>query len=143
VEQVFDIEISETRRAVLVRFRGELSESDFAPLDALALNRHGSDQYDCVFDLTSVEKVDLASEFISKRGELPQIFRDRQRIYVVPQDDLKLLVRLYSAYQTGQGWRPPVIVEKLAEAFEILGVSPSDFRAVPKSPAEGDGSRSA
>ena len=127
---MFDFEINEARRVILVRFRGELSESDFAALDAEARNRKGGEQYDCVFDLIDVEKIEVATEFVSKRGELPQAFKDRQRIYVVPQEDLKLLVRLYAAYQAAQGWRPPVIVEKRDEAFEMLGVTPSEFRDV-------------
>ncbi len=127
---MFDFEINEARRVILVRFRGELSEGDFAALDTEARNRQGGEQYDCVFDLTDVEKIEVATEFVSKRGELPQTFKDRQRIYVVPQDDLKLLVRLYAAYQSAQGWRAPVIVEKRDQAFEILGMTASDFHDV-------------
>jgi hypothetical protein len=137
---VFDIEISEARRTILIRFRGELQEDDFAALDAVGRTWQVGDQYDCVFDLTGVENVDLATDFISARGELPQVFRDRQRIYVVPQDDLKLLVRLYSAYQTAKGWRAPVIVEKLNDAFEMLRGLPSDFRPVAVNRSEADGS---
>lgn len=65
---MFDFEINEARRVILVRFRGELSESDFAALDAEARNRRGGEQYDCVFDLTDVEKIELATEFVSNRG---------------------------------------------------------------------------
>jgi hypothetical protein len=80
--------------------------------------------------MTDVDKAELATGFVSKRGELPQAFKDRERIYVVPQPDLKLLVRLYAAYQASKGWRAPVIVETLDEAFERLGVAASDFRPV-------------
>ena len=77
--------------------------------------------------MTAVEKIGLATDFISKRGELPQAFIDRERIYVVQQEDLKLLVRLYAAYQASKGWRTPVIVRTLEEAFGRLGVAASDF----------------
>lgn len=50
---------------------------------------------------------------------------------MVPQDDIKLLVRLYVAYQSAKGWRTPVIVGKIEEAFEILGVASTDFQAKP------------
>jgi len=50
---------------------------------------------------------------------------------VVPQDDLKLLTRLYAAYQTAKGWRSPSIVATLDEALARLGVAQSDFRPVP------------
>ena len=83
--------------------------------------------YDVIFDMTRVEKSHLATDFVSQRGELPQSFTDRERIYVVQQDDLKLLVRLYAAYQASKGWRPPVIVATLDEALARLGVTVTEF----------------
>ena len=50
---------------------------------------------------------------------------------MVPQDDLKLLTRLYAAYQTAKGWRSPSIVATLDEAFARLGVAQADFAPVP------------
>jgi len=126
---MFDVEICEPKRVLWIRFRGELAEADFARLDGLGRDAHGP-PCDVVFDMTSVEKIHLATDFVAKRGELPQAFPDRARIYVVPQDDLKLLVRLYAAYQASRGWHPPVIVQKVEEAFEKLQISASDFRLV-------------
>jgi len=127
---MFDIETSEHRKVHLFRFHGPLTEADFAALDALARDRKGDPPHDCIFDLSGVEKVELATEFVSKRGELPQAYDGRARIYVVPQEDLKLLVRLYAAYQASKGWRPPDIVGTLDQALLLLGVARSDFRAV-------------
>jgi len=128
---MFDIGVCEAKQVVLVRFSGELTESDFAGLDRMAGNARGGAEFDCIFDFTAVERIDLATEFVAKRGELPQAYKDRERIYVVPQDDLKLLARLYAAYQTAKGWRSPSIVATLDEAFARLGVAPSDFAPVP------------
>lgn len=128
---MFDIEVCDSRRIVLVHFLGELSEWHFATLEALAKARRGRDEYDAIFDLTTVAGTHLSTDFVSKRGGLPQIFKDRERIYVVPQADLKLLVRLYAAYQTSQGWRPPVVVATVDQAFAHFGVAASDFRSVP------------
>jgi hypothetical protein len=125
---MFDLEICESRRIILVRFHGELKEADFAALDALGRERQDSESYDCVFDLTDVAKVELATDFVSKRGELPQAFKDRERVYVVSQPDLKLLVRLYAAYQESKGWRTPIIVETLGQALARFEVAASDFR---------------
>jgi hypothetical protein len=125
---MFDIEICSSRQVVLVRFRGQLTEDDFIALDRLAAEIRGGAEYDCIFDLSSVERVDLATDFVAKRGELPQIFKDRERIYVVPQGDLKLLSRLYASYQASKGWRPQVVVRALDEALSKLGVNTSDFR---------------
>jgi hypothetical protein len=125
---MFDVEISESKRAVLIRFYGQLAEADFAALDALARERQGGPAHDVIFDMTDVQKVQLATEFVAQRGALPQAFTDRQRIYVVPQEDLKLLVRLYAAYQASKGWQPPLIVGRLDEALDRLGASRGDFR---------------
>jgi len=125
---MFDIDICQDPKVYLFRFHGPLTEADFARLDALARERKGGPPHDCIFDMSDVEKVDLATQFVSKRGDLPQAFAGRARIYVVPQDDLKLLVRLYAAYQASKGWRPPEIVETLEQAFRMLGVTGSGFR---------------
>lgn len=124
---MFDVEVCEPKRIVLIRFRGELVAADFTALDALGREKQGGPPYDVVFDMTGVEKIEVATDFVSKRGELPQAFIDRERIYVVQQEDLKLLVRLYAAYQASKGWRPPVIVRTLEEALERLGATASDF----------------
>ncbi len=129
---MFDISISQHRETVLIRFFGPLVEDDFTALDALAAKaRAGNASLDTIFDMRDVERVDLAAQFVAARGALPQAYQDRQRIYVVPQDDLKLLVRLYATYQVNKGWRAPEIVDTLDDAFARLGVSGTDFRAWP------------
>jgi hypothetical protein len=127
---MFDIDVCEAKQVVLIRFSGELTESDFSGLDRMAGNARGRAEFDCIFDFTAVEKLELATEFVAKRGELPQAFKDRERIYVVPQDDLKLLARLYAAYQAAKGWRSPSIVATLDEALLRLGVARTDFQPV-------------
>lgn len=125
---MFDVGVCETRRILLVTFRGEVSEADFAKLDVYAREAQGGPGYDVIFDLTAVEKAHLEADLVAKRGQIPQAFKDRLRFYVVPQDDLKLLVRLYAAYQESVGSRPPVVVATLKEAYESLQVTASDFR---------------
>ena len=125
---VFHIEVCAARRIVLIRFSGELTEQHFSNLDALARERRGGAQFDVIFDMSDVLKADLATEFIARRGDLPPAFRDRERIYVVPQADLRLLTRLYAGYQAARGWRAPIVVETLDEAFDRFGVTASDFR---------------
>jgi hypothetical protein len=124
---MFDVEVCKSKRVVLIRFRGELAEADFTALDAMGREMQGGLPHDVVFDMTNVEKIHLATDFVSQRGELPQAFTDRERIYVVQQDDLKLLVKLYAAYQASRGWRPPIIVASLDEALARLGVTVVEF----------------
>jgi hypothetical protein len=132
-KRMLEIQICPPRQVALVRFHGELSEADFVgPIGLAASARVG---WDYIFDFTGVERADLAAEYVAKRGELPQLFTDRRRIYVVPQPDLKLLVRLFAAYQTSKGWREPEIANTLDDAFARFGVQASDFTPFTGTPA--------
>jgi hypothetical protein len=126
---MFDIEICESRNAILVRFQGELSACDFADLDDQSRKLKDVQQACCIFDMTGVDKVAQSIGILGRHGDLPQAFKERQRIYVVPQPDLKLLVRLYADYQTYRGDQPPQIVEFLEETIALVGVAlpPSRF----------------
>jgi hypothetical protein len=128
---MFDIEVCEARRIVLVRFHGQVTEADFAELDRLAAEQRGRAAFDCIYDMSNVEQFDLTTSFVAKRGDLPQPFVDHERIYVVSNADVKLLVRLYAAYQEAKGWKPPTIVADISEAMSRLGVGPADFSPVP------------
>lgn len=130
---MFDIDVCEPRRVVLVRFRGQLTEADFVELDRLAAELRGERAFDCIYDMTDIEKFDLATSFVARRGDLPQTYKDHERIYVVSNADLKLLVRLYAAYQVNKGWKEPEIVASLGEAMSRLGVSQANFRRLPLS----------
>jgi sugar diacid utilization regulator len=127
---MFRIDICEPRQVVLVRFQGQLTEEDFAALDKLAVQVRGRAAFDCIYDMTDVQRIDLATSFVAQRGDLPQAYKDRARVYVVPQDDLKLLVRLYATYQANKGWRAPVIVRTLDEALRELSIGLEEFSPV-------------
>ena len=128
---MFEVAVCQARQVVLIRFLGLLSENDFSKLDALGAEARHGPAYDCIFDMSGVESVDLATDFVVKRGDIPQAFKDRERVYVVPQDDLKLLVRFYAAAQAAKGWKPPEIVSSIGEAFAKLGVNAADFVVLP------------
>jgi hypothetical protein len=130
---MFEIQVCPACQIALVRFQQRLAEADFVGLIGLAASARVA--WDYIFDFTNVERADLAADFVAKRGELPQLFTDRQRIYVVPQPDLLLLVRLFAAYQTSKGWRPPEIVDSLEDAFAHFGVQASDFTPFTGTPA--------
>jgi hypothetical protein len=125
---MFDIAVCESKRIVLIRFTGVLAEADFAALEASARRTPEAEQHDCVFDFTGVQSVELATDFVSRRGDLPRAFHHRDRVYVVPHHDLKLLMRLYAAYQTAKGWREPAVVSDLGAALAQFGVTEADFR---------------
>ena len=56
----------------------------------------------------------------------------RERIYVVPQDDLKLLVRFYAASQGGRAGKHPLSWRHLGDALQMLGVKVSEFVPFPQ-----------
>ncbi|SEP51398.1 hypothetical protein SAMN02990966_07978 [Rhodospirillales bacterium URHD0017] len=121
--------------ALLIRFHGQLTENDFVGLDKLASDTRGKAAFDCIFDMTGVEKVELSSDFVVKRGDLPQAYKGHERIYVVPQDDLKLLVRFYAASQGAKGWKAPFVVATLDDALRMLSVDISEFEPFPPTAA--------
>jgi hypothetical protein len=101
--EMFDVEICQPRQIVLVRFRGELNEHDFSELDKMASDVRGKAEYDCIYDMTDIEKVSLRIDFVAKRADFPQPYKNRERIYVVQEDDLKFLVGFLCRRPGGKG----------------------------------------
>lgn len=125
---MFHVDLCLAKRISLVSFHGELSARDFVELDRLARLRSDPQGLHIIFDMTKVEVNTLVTDFVASRGQLPPAFRDFERIYVVPQPDLKLLVRLYIAYQEAQRIRPPLLMTTLDEALARLGAERSEFQ---------------
>ena len=133
---MFDMQICRDRAVVLFCFRGEVGAADFERLDAMAREGRGGPTYHLIFDMTAIEKSQLDTELVAKRGQIRPVDPGRVRIYVAPHDDLRLLVRLYAGYQQAMGWPPPLVLSTREEAFERLQVTAADFEPVP-APAAG------
>jgi hypothetical protein len=125
---MFDLSINELRKVILCRFDEEMTTDDFALLDEIGRSRKEIALYDCIFDLTHVLRMDLPQDFATERAEIPQAFKDRERVYIVNRPELRELVQRYADGQAAKGWRTPQIVETRAEAIARLGVSSDDFR---------------
>jgi hypothetical protein len=125
---MFDLSINELRKVILCTFDEEMTADDFAMLDAIGRNRKEIALYDCIFDLTRVLRIDVPTNFADERAEIPQAFKDRERVYVVERPDVRDLVQRYADGQAAKGWRAPVIVATLVEAFTRLGVAAVEFR---------------
>ncbi|MBS0538894.1 MAG: hypothetical protein JSR47_09075 [Proteobacteria bacterium] len=125
---MFDLSINEIRRVILCRFDEEMTADDFAALDEIGRSRKEIALYDCIFDVSRVRRLDLPTGFAAERGEIPQAFKDRARVYVVQSPEVRDLVQRYADSQAAKGWRPPVIVGSFAKACTHLGVTAADFR---------------
>jgi hypothetical protein len=77
---VFAIETCEERKIGLVRFCGELTEAVFNALEAAGRSVKDGAAYDVIYDMSAVAQAHLATDFISKRGGLPQANPSRQRL---------------------------------------------------------------
>jgi hypothetical protein len=128
---MFDVQICQSRQVALITFGSEVSGADFEKLDALAREAGSGPTYHLIFDMTAIEKSQLDTDLVAKRGHVRPRDPERVRIYVAPQDDMRLLVRLYAGYQEAMGWPPPLVVATLEEAFARLGVGAADFTPVP------------
>ena len=130
---MFEIEICEPRRVLLIRFGQEVEERDFPELDAITEELRKRGLYDSIVvmprvDLDRFRTPDSAPGFVASRGAVREPFAGKERIYVAPHDDLKLLVRLFAGYQESHGLRRPSLVDTLDEAFQQLNVTAADFR---------------
>lgn len=125
---MFDLSINELRKVIICRFDEEMTTDDFAMLDEIGRSRREIALYDCIFDLTHVKRMDLPQGFATERAEIPQAFKDRERVYVVNRPELRDLIQHYADGQAAKGWRAPRLVETRDEAFALLGVSSADFR---------------
>ncbi len=125
---MFDLSINELRKVIICRFDEEMTTDDFAMLDEIGRTRKEIALYDCIFDLTHVLRMDLSQDFATERAEIPQAFKDRERVYIVNRPELRDLIQRYADGQAAKGWRAPRLVETRAEAFALLGVSSTDFR---------------
>ncbi len=128
---MFDVHFCEAKRISLVSFHGELTAQDFAELDRLAREAPAyAGGVHSIYDVTRIKVNALVTDFVAKRGELPQTFTGYERYYVVPHEVLRRLVRLYIDFQAAQGERPPIMVTTLDEALAKLGVERSEFRQI-------------
>ena len=78
---MFDVEVCEPKRVVLIRFRGELAAADFTALDAMGREMQGGPPYDVIFDMTGVEKSHVATDFVvPARRAAPGLHRPRAHL---------------------------------------------------------------
>jgi hypothetical protein len=117
----FSTSVDVAHETVLIRFHGTVTVQDFSQGRAELADLPGwSPRFTHVFDLTSVNKVDLPTEALRGMATAPPMFdKTAQQVLVALPGTLAFgLARMFQTFGTAQ--RPNVqIVRTLEEAYEV------------------------
>jgi len=118
-------------RVLLVQFSGIYSSDDISAFDRL-VGRFVAEEGPTrgLYDFSGVTAVAVPKTKLFELGRRPQIALDQDRVIVAPQLEINELARLYATLQRDFGNVEPRIVNTLAEAYDLLGLSDPDFERV-------------
>jgi hypothetical protein len=129
---MFTLEFDRTHNVLLTRFSGMLLPDDFRNLDQalrLVVRDHGPVRR--VLDFSDVSTVAIPESFLGSRSRLAQISLGQAHVFVVPQEELLVLVRRYVRQQRDDGNPEPAIVPTIGEAYVVLNIVAPHFATVP------------
>ncbi len=84
----------------------------------------------CILDFTDIGEITVTSEQVAGRGQRPPVNPGRQKVYVAPTPEMYGLCRMFTAYQSFQGFPEADIVKTLQEACILLGIEEPTFEPV-------------
>ena len=128
---MFALLFDRQRRILLARVSGTFSTRTIRELDAAGASfvaREGV--VETVIDFSDVEEVLVPTASMVARGMRPPVMADKERIYVMPRDDLYGLGRMLASYQRLGGNRAPLIVRTMDDAYARLGPIGPDFEVI-------------
>jgi hypothetical protein len=129
---MFTLEFDRTHNVLLTRFSGMLLPDDIRNLDQalrLVVRDHGPVRR--VLDFSDVSTVAIPESFLGSRSRLAQISLGQAHVFVVPQEELLVLVRRYVRQQRDDGNPEPAIVPTIGEAYVVLNIVAPHFATVP------------
>jgi hypothetical protein len=129
---MFTLEFDRTHNVLLTRFSGVLLPDDIRNLDQavrLFVRDHGLVRR--VLDFTGVSTVAIPESFLGSGSRLAQISLGQAHVFVVPQEELLVLVRRYVRQQHEDGNPEPTVVPTIGEAYVVLNISAPHFAPVP------------
>ncbi|MCW5734561.1 MAG: hypothetical protein KIS73_10560 [Enhydrobacter sp.] len=83
-----------------------------------------------LIDFTEVAAIAVPLSRLASRGRQPQISPGWERVIVAPRTDLVEWSRIFSEYQGAAGFRPPITVASMDEAYRLLGLTDPIFEPV-------------
>lgn len=90
--------------------------------------RHGPNHG--LIDFSTIDAIAVPLSRLSSRGRQPQISPGWKRVIVAPRSDLIDWARTFGEYQSAAGYRPPVVVGSLDEAYRALDLTDPIFETV-------------
>lgn len=81
------------------------------------------DSMAAIIDFTGVVLVELEASVAANLGKSGRPMPGKPRVFVTASPLLFGLLRIYGAYQDGNGERAPAVVRSLAEAFQELALT--------------------
>ena len=130
---MFTLAFDRLHKVLLARFEGMLMADDIRLLDQ-AVGRFVRDRGNVrgLLDFTEVQHIAVPESFFQSRSRLPQIAVGEERVFVAPQEEARALARRYATQQRDFGNREPVVVNTMAEAYDILQIKWPHFVALPR-----------
>jgi hypothetical protein len=120
-------------RVLLARVSGVLSSEDFEAHDRAVLTFLGREgAVRGLYDFTAVEAVAVPASKVVQRGQTPPIIPE-MRVVVAPRRTGEEFAQAIREYQRLAGYREPLIVPTMTEAYALLGLDDPVFEAVTES----------
>lgn len=129
---MFTLEFDRTHSVLLTRFSGMLLPDDIRHLDQAVrsfVRDHGLVRR--VLDFSDVSTVAIPESFLGSRSRLAQISLGQADVFVVPQEELLVLVLRYVRQQRDYGNPEAAIVPTIGAACVVLNISAPHFAPVP------------
>lgn len=124
------LEFEDTYRILRVRFSGVLASEDIWQVDQVVTRTivWGGPLHGLLLDFSAIQAVGVPRSFIALRARLPFMSPDCERVFVVPNPELRELVQTYAELQQGYGFKPPHVVDSMSAACELLHLDRPDFQ---------------
>ena len=81
-------------------------------------------------DFSRVEAIAVPLSRLASRGRQPQISPGWERVIVAPRSDLVEWSMAFREYQSAAGYRSPIVVASMDEAYRILDLTDPVFEPV-------------
>jgi hypothetical protein len=113
---------------LLVNYDTELTHDNLDALDvrlATFVAQHGT--ADTIMDFRNLNMEGTPTSVLFERGQRPSRMPGRKRVFLISGPLMTGLFRLYGAHQDNAGVQPPILVQTLKKALEVVGAPDATF----------------